>query len=406
MTIDIRRSGGEDMKRFLTVCESAFGEGAAEEDVARFSRLLPADRTWAAWDGGDMVGTAGSYPFHLAIPGGTIPASGVTMVGVLPSHTRRGILTEMMKETLEHARAGGESVGVLWASEGSIYGRYGYGVATKQSRIEADVKVAWRDSSPPRGRVRLVPPLEAIPELSDVYERIHTISPGTAARSEDWWRYHRLDDNAQSRGRAGPLFCALLELDGRTEGYALYRVEQEWASGFANSTLRVAEALGGTPEATREIWRFLFKIDLVARVEGWWLPIDHPLFLMVAEPRRLKVGVTDALWLRLVDARAALSERSYGAEDRIVIELTDRLLPGNEGVWALDTRAGDPVIERVSEEADVALDISDLGSLFLGGFTTSDLLKAGLGEAKSEGAAARMDALFGTPTAPFCPEIF
>ena len=109
------------------------------------------------------------------------------------------------------------------------------------------------------------------------------------------------------RGGAGPLNRALLELDGRPAGYALYRIAQHPTE--CKRTLRVHEAIGLDARATREIWRFLLGIDWMDDVEARLLPLDHPLWHLVARPRLLGMQ-------RLGRALGAAGRRGRGAVGR------------------------------------------------------------------------------------------
>jgi predicted acetyltransferase len=152
----------------------------------------------------------------------------------------------------------------------------------------------------------------------------------------------------------------------------------------------------------REIWRFLFGIDWVDEILAWYLPVDHPLLHMVARLDRLDLGVETGLWIRLVDVGAALSARSYATEDALVLELADEFLPANAGRWRIAGGAAEPT----DDEPDLALDVQELASLYLGSFGASELVRAGLVRELREGAASRADALFATPRKPWTPEIF
>lgn len=222
------------------------------------------------------------------------------------------------------------------------------------------------------------------------------------SRSEAWWRRRRLgDEEWQRRGRAA-LQRVLLERDGNAEAYALYRHAQSFDNNFTTGSLDVLEAVGGSWKATREVWHYLFDVDWVARVQAPHLPVDHPLFLLMAEPRRLRFRVIDSLWVRLVDVEAGLAARSYGADGSLVFELADPFCEWNEGRWRLD----DGRASRTEDEAELRLDATALGSAYLGAFSFSQLHRAGRIEELREGALERADALFAADRAPWCPEIF
>jgi len=407
VAIEIRKPGPDELRRLLETGVKAFSEELRADELERDTRVLEHERTFAAYDGDSMVGTAADFGLTLTVPGGELPAAGVTLVGVLPSHRRRGILNQLMRVQHDEIVSRGEPLAILWASEAPIYGRYGYGIATVGASIEADRdRIRFRDDPLPQGEVRLVDEQEAAAALPPLYDRIRKRTPGMIARTEAWWTNYRLPDPEHHRHGAGPRYFAVLRLDGQDEGYARYRVKDDWRDGLPQSTLRVIEALATTPVATRELWRFLFGVDLVAKVESWSLAADHPLFLFVTEPRRLRVRLGDALWLRILDVERALTGRSYAAYAGVSFELTDRFRPENTGVWRLEAADGGARVTRGEGSGEVRLDIADLASTYLGAFTFGQLAQSGRVEELAEGALARADALFRTSTAPWCPEVF
>lgn len=408
MDISVRPCKDEDeQKRALEVCETAFGFGVRPEDMERFLKVLPRERTFGAFEGETMVGAGGNFPFELAVPGGTLPTAGLTMVGVLPSHRRKGALTKIMRATLSDASQRGEPLSILWASEAVIYQRFGYGLANRHARLLADRdRVTFLEDAGPVGRVRLITLEEAAKLLPQVYDRVMEQVPGMYARSEEWWRSHRLADPEHDRDGGGPMWCGLLEIDGVAEGYALYRVHSDWVEGASHGRLSVHEALATSPLATKELWRFLFGVDLIDKVEAWFQPLDHPLPMLITEPRRLRWMVQDGLWGRIVDIKAALEVRSYAEADSLVIDVVDEFLPENAGRWRVDTTGANASVERTEEAADLRLDTRDLAATYLGGHTFAELLLALRGEELTEGAAARFDKMFRTDRAPCCPEIF
>jgi predicted acetyltransferase len=407
MSIEIRRPAPDEVRRFLATGAKAFQEGLRDEDAERDERVLDRDRMFAAYDGETLVGTAADIALTLTVPGGEAAAAGVTLVGVLPTHRRRGILTQLMRAELDAIAALGEPLAILWASEEPIYGRYGYGVATVRVAIEAERdRMRFRDDPPSAGRVRLIDEDEAVRVLPPIYERARRARPGTFARTEAWWREYRLPDPEHHRHGAGPRYFAVLELDGEDAAYARYRVKDDWQEGVTKSALRVIEAIAASPPADRELWRYLFGVDLVHKVEAWHVPIDHPLFLLVTEPRRLHPRLGDGLWLRIVDIERALATRSYGADGALVFDVSDPFLPANAGVWRLEASGGEAVVARFDGEPELRLGIADLGSAYLGGFTFAQLFRAGRVEELADSAVERADDLFRTRIAPWCPEIF
>lgn len=381
-----------------------FGADALEPETAeRFCRLLgEPERMLAAWDGDEVVGGAGAFPFELTVPGGrTTRAGGITIVGVLPTHRRRGVLTNLMRTQMDDLRSRGEHVAYLWASEGTIYERFGYGMASLQGELFLPrERTAFARPFEPVGTVRLVSHERALETFPEIYAR--AARPGMFARTHAWWDERVLLDIPVRRGGAGPLNRVLLEVDGRPEAYALYRVKGSWEGFASTGSVNVAEAVGATPEATASIWRFLLDMDWTSQIRADKLPVDHPLLHLLAEPRRMKLQVTDCLWVRLLDVGEALAARGYRGDGSVVLEVRDAFRPANEGRW----RVGGGGVGRTDDEPELALDVAALGSVYLGGFTFRQLHEALRVEERTEGAVARADALFAADSAPWCPEIF
>jgi predicted acetyltransferase len=382
-----------------------FGWQPTEDDARRFATLLPLERMHAVWDGDRIVAGAGVFPFGLAVPGGKLPCAGVTVVGVLPSHRRRGLLRRMMDAQLRDIRERGEPIAALWASEETIYGRFGYGMASTSLNLDADRRaVAIARGPGPHATVRLVEHDEALRVFPRVYGRVARTRAGMIARTRDWWAARRLDDAPERRRGGGPLVRALLERDGRPVGYALYRLVQEGSTPETwTKTVRVLEALGVDDIATRDVWRFLFEIDWTDRVAAYHLPLDHPLPLLVDRINKLRLAVWDALWIRIVDVETALRGRAYAARDRVTVEVvSDPDFAENVGVWTID----DGTVRRGRRRPDVRLPVQALGAAYLGGHSFAQLAAVGLVEEAVRGGLERADAAFRSPLAPWCPEVF
>ena len=381
MSIEIRPARPEEFPGVVRPIMHYFGRLEADEQfVARFGPIISAERIHVAFEDGEVVGSGGVFPFETGIPGGLIRAAGITLVGVLPTHRRRGILRQLMRAQIDDIRERGEPMAYLWASEDALYGRFGYGIASVSGNVEIPRdRAAFHDDGPAAGKVRFLERDEAVDPFSAIQRAAAERHPGMFVRTEDWWRHRRLADPDFGREGGGEMVRALLELDGRPAAYALYRLHFSAERGIPNGFTNVIEAIGDSPEATREIWRFLIDIDWMARVRAQLLPLDHELFLLLREPRRLNFEYRDGLWVRLVDVEAALNARSYKTGEPVVIELHDEFCPWNEGRWKI----GPEGAERTDAEAELAMPVASIGSAYLGGFGFGDLA------AGREGGGAR-----------------
>ena len=407
MTIEVRNCKEEELPRFVEVLGTAFGGPIPEEELPRFKDVLEVDRMFAGFDGETMVSTGATFSFELTVPGGHVPAAGVTMVGSLPTHRRKGTMRNLMRAMIDDAKSRNEPVAMLFASEESIYQRFGYGLASNQGHIKIErEKTTFLNDPGPVGETRLITLEEAREVLPPIYDAVRPTRAGMFARSPRWWRSHSLADPERTREGASIKFCVVYSRDGVDEGYALYRTGGDWdedavARGFVNAS----EVIATNPVAYREVWRYLFGIDLVEYIKAWYLPEDLPLELMLQEPRRLRFAKSDSLWLRLVDVPAALEARTYAADGEVSFALADEFCPWNDGEWTLRVKNGQGSVER-GGEPDISLDVSALAAVYLGGYTFGQLERALRAQGCTEDAVIPADAMFRTNVAPWCVENF
>jgi len=398
VAVEVRTIDPGEVGQALAGIWHYFGRRPDPEEVERLGAILPAERVLAAVDGGKIVGGAGAYLFDTTVPGGAqVPTAGVMAVGVLPTHRRRGALTALMKRQLEDAHERGEPLALLFAAEGGIYSRFGYGLASLAGDIELPKEHARPWQHEPLGEARLLEEDEALDVLPGIYDRVQAVTPGMFTRSRDWWQVRRL----RERPSGGTTMHVVIELDGAPEAYALYRLNFGMKHMVTETVLEVGEAVGTSPGALDAVWRYLLAIDWVARIDAFWLPLDHPLFHWIREPRRMRFSVIEALWARLVDVGSALEARSFEGGE-LVLEVADDFCPWNAGTW----RVAADGVERTEAAAELRLDASALASVYLGGSTFEQLRWARRLDELRPGAVARADALFRPERQPWSPELF
>ncbi|MEU4213694.1 GNAT family N-acetyltransferase [Streptomyces sp. NPDC026206] len=405
--MEIRPTTDKDLDVFVDTLHAAFGlfpETPTEGGGGLWWSALEMDRNLLAMTAdGRPVGTAGAYSFELTLPGEILaPVSGVSFVGVLPSHRRQGVLRAMMRHQLTELRARGEFLSVLLASEFPIYGRFGYGPATYAQRLTvprdqaafalprargtAGAPAAGSDA----GSVELLRRAECGEIIEGVYDRYRRAQPGALSRPHRWW--------ALGAGRppvsAAPRYVAVhRDADGVPDGYAGYSVESD--------TLTVDEIIATDDAVFTALARFVLGHDLVTRVVFKNLPLEHPLRWQLADFRAGQVSDDDWLWVRLLDVPRALTARGWFTDGELVLDVDDPFL-GEHGRYLLTVRDGKADCVPTDRKPDLSLDISDLGSVYLGGTAPSKLVRAGHIRAHRPGAATLADALFRAERPPHC----
>ena len=407
MDIEIRAATDEEWPQFARAVERAFGDHPSPESLDAWRMVHEPPRSLAAFDGAEIVGTAGAFTMSLTVPGGELPMAGVTAVGVAATHRRRGILTTMMRRQLDDVREMGEPLAGLWASEGPIYQRFGYGLAAFACSIKVDRnRTQFLRPAEQSGRLRLVEKDEALKVLPGLYERVRTGQPGMLGRTQTWWE-HLLIDLKDWRDGASALFFVLHETPEGPDGYAQYRVKHHpWSESGGVTVLRVRELMAANPTSYAALWRYCFDVDLIGRIDAWPRPIDEPLLYMLADPRRLNFELGDGLWLRLVDVPGSLAQRTYAKAGTLVLEVRDTFCPWNEGRYVLEGGPDGATCSSTDREPDLVVNAADLGATFLGGGSFPVLQRAGRVVEATPGAMHRADRMFAWDPKPWCPQVF
>lgn len=387
----------------------AFGRDLGPEHIELERTVIEWDRSVGAWDGDLLVGFASIYSMSMTVPGGPQPLAGVTWVSVLPTHRRRGILTSLMRHQLtalyEEER---EAVAALWASEPAIYGRYGYGPASRRFAltIERSPTALQPEPSDPSLGLRLVSPAESISLVEPVYAAEVARRPGMLARISEAWQRRAIFDPESDREGASSMRVVLAEDDGGVRGYARFATVARWDGGVPAGAVQVREVFALDPAAEAAVWRFVTDIDLTTTVTVANRPLDDPLLELLTDVRRADATLRDGLFVRLVDVGRALQARTYAVPIDAVISVVDEVCPWNAGRWRLTGDESGATCGRTDSSADLVISATDLGAAYLGGTALRSLADAGRVQEQRAGAVRAATMAFRSELAPWCPFVF
>lgn len=403
MPIELRTITEDEFREFHVVELAAFGHVMTSDDLLAEDRsVFEFDRSIAAFDDGRIVGTACAFSLGMTVPGGAeVPVAAVSAVAVAATHRRQGLLRRMMQRQLDDVAARGESMAILNASEGSIYGRFGYGLAQlfqtwQFDTIRSDFAVPVRDDL----RLRMVSKRDAQPALAPIYDAWRRTRPGALTQSDAWWACV-LSDTSDWRGGGQLLVVVCDPTEAHGGGYATYVIDNDAPTG--QWKLQVRQLVALDDEIEGRLWRYLLDVDLVGTVTAGMVPLDDPLRWRLRDSRQLQtIAVADFLYVRLLDIPAALTARRYEADGALVLSVEDPFRPATSGSYRFAADAGVATCARTEAPADLEMDVADLGSIYLGGVTATELARAGRIAERRPGALAEADRLFASSVAPFC----
>ncbi|MFD2691602.1 GNAT family N-acetyltransferase [Streptomyces phyllanthi] len=411
--IDVRPVTKDDLPEWIRALNTGFllAPEVSERELADRGSYLVPERTLGAFDGDRCVATFRSFAQEITAVGGTpVPADAVTNVSVTPTHRRRGLLTRMMTRDLTAAKERGDVVATLIAAEYPIYGRYGFGPATRSAEWTVDIPRAGLDprwSGPDDGgRVDLVDGADVRVLGPGLHERLRRTQPGVVDRDDRWWQTAtgalRLDRGTWTE----PFYAVYRSAAGEVEGIVSYKADDNWCDGRPDNTATVNWLIALTPAAERALWFYLCSIDWVTKVKSGQRAPDDLLPLFLPDPRAARLTrQVDWLWVRVLDVVRALEARTYAGTGTLVLEVVDdggfasgryRLEAGPEGASCRPTR----------QDAEVVLGVSELGALWLGDESAVRLAALGRVREQRKGAASVVDALLRTSRRPWCPDVF
>lgn len=413
---ELRQPTSAEIGDLLAVALRSYGADGSDDEVAHEALSNEIDRSWGAFADGRCVAGSGAFSFEVTIPGGaTLPAAGITMIGVTPTYRRRGILTRLLAQLHADATARHEPIALLTASESSIYRRFGYGMAADVAHLRiASSSVVF--DPPPRdtGSLEIVDPHVDTSSIEDIHDAVQRERPGWLTLRPGMWAQIRQDPSFGRDGRT-PLRAVLhRDPSGVPDGYATWRIEtRRQPDRLAGNTLHIEHLTAPDPEVEAALWSYLASIDLVSMLSWETAPVDPTIRWRLVEPRQLRtLAVSDMVWARLLDVPAVLSTRTYRATGTLDIDVTDRFHPDLGGRFVLTVdEAGAPgrCVRRAEGSsppgADIAtlrVDTADLATIVIGAVAPSTLARAG----RLEGSTAALglaDAMFWQPERPWWP---
>jgi predicted acetyltransferase len=399
MPIEIRAIGEDEVDDLIFADALGFGHEPLPPEGSRSWALGELERTRVAFESGRMVGVSRAYSFELTMPGGAaVPAAAVSWVSVIPTHRRRGVLTQMIAALHDDARERGEPAAILTASESVIYGRYGYGVAAWRLALTAErARIAFAAPDDDDGSMRLVTRAEAMLALPPIYELARAARAGMVSRPDFWWPQVYWEYVLPPKKAC--FYAVHTDAGGHADGYVAYQIDSDWVGGLARSKLTVVDMQAAAPATWISLWRYVFGVDLVATVAATNQPVDDPLRHIVTDGRHVRVDyVNDNLWLAALDPRAVLDARSYAVPGRVVIEVH---APDGTIVTVAVAADGNETSCAASTDApDLVCDTAVLGMCALGGNRWSELAAAGRVAVNRVESLLLADAMFLATPAP------
>ena len=405
MELEFRPPAEGDWPAFAAAMQETFIETWPENSAERLRGFADRARPLAGFDGERLEATAGAYRHVMQVPGGSLPCTGITWITVSARQRRRGVLREMMRRLHEAGAADGEPIAALYAAEGAIYNRFGFGVAARSIRVEVDSRELAALPVPP-GRVIEVPHGEALLRFPVVFDEAVSGRPGVVARDSRWWERILRQAASPAPGWMEPRFVVYVDASGRDRGIATMRLKGRERGLLFDGKCRVMDMHCVDPEAASAVWRYAGSFDLVRTVSARMRPADEPLAFLLPDLRQVRVSADEELWVHLSDPVAALQGRRYLSDGVVRFNVDDPAWPRAGGTYELSVSGGVGVCTRTTAGSDLDLSAADLGAIYLGATSPFQLAAAGRVVEHRRGAVADAHRIFHWAPAAWGPDMW
>jgi predicted acetyltransferase len=356
-------------------------------DGEEWANWVQPENTRIARRDGRAIGGMQLVPMGQWFGGRSVPMTGISAVGIEPAERASGAGTAFMGDVLRELNDKGVALSALYAATHKVYRSCGYEFAGDNLRYRIDT-----DHCDGRDRTLEIEHTTDRQAIKDLYTERSRRTSGPLERSEWFWErvfepWKRETDAYLVNGANGP------------EGYIVYSRTTGDGRGHMNADVAVL-----TPAAARRIVSFIADHRSFIETFGWMGPPADPIAFQLAEPRR-KVHVSFPWMLRIVDLKAALTERGYpvavGAE--LHLRIADGLIASNSGDFVLRVDGGKAELQQ-GGEGRLRIDIRSLSPLYTGYASARELLSIGAIEG-SEDDLALADMVFAGP-APWLADAF
>lgn len=405
--VDIRPVAEHERRAVLDTLRAALLSGPINDvDFEKAHASWDDSDSIAAWVSDRCVGNVSAFRFDSTVPGGArARTAGVTRVGVLPTHTRRGVLTQLMHRVLVESRERGNVLATLHASETPIYRRFGFGLATDAVAVEVTTRNALPWTTPAvGGSMRLLRHTEVLRTVSDLYDRVARWRVGSISRPEWMWEQILRDPSrpTETKYGKGSFVAVHCDTEGIDDGYVFYDVD--WDETFAANPTgagKVRDLWGASPAVELDLWRHLLGIDLITTWRADVRPVGEPVRRAMNDFRAYEARQRiDDQWVRILDVDAALRERRFGpARSDVSIRVQDPMFEENCGSWTISSGGA----FRNDGPFDIVVDIAALSAAYLGAVSWHDLAASGAIAANTDtDVLTILDAHFAVQPTPFC----
>ncbi len=330
---------------------ASLGWQNSEIEQSKFPVIERAD-ILGCYDRDSLVSQFAVYPLEMNVYGDVRPIGFITSVTTYPEYSGHGIMTRLMRQSLERMRAKGQSLAVLYPYSIPLYRHRGWEI------ISNKISYSMREDqipalSPVPGFVRRVGDYST--DLTELHDRFARQTHGCLLRNrlawDEYWRWDE-DDTCTA------VYYSAAE---KPLGYMVYLIKDD--------VMRIKEMIHLNREAQKGLWQYIrAHQSMIKEVRGNTYFNEPIAFEM--DDADIAETVRPYIMGRIVDVEHFLDGypcRDY-ADARLRIRVEDPFLEWNEGVYEMAFDHGTTSVSRLPADsgADLSMSIGTLTTLLMG----------------------------------------
>jgi predicted acetyltransferase len=353
-------------------------------------------------DDGNMLSAIRFWRNDLWLGSRRVKMAGLTNVATPPENRRKGLIRQLLTESLRQERENGVNVGGLYPFEFPFYAMFGYALASVSANHTVKIGALLNFKSRTKGRWAKAT-ADEWQTLRDMYDKFCVGRFGRNSRDlEYWWRY-RLFMHRRSTGDTPNNVYLWRDENGTARAYVIYDFKS--LSGEWSRELVVQDMVWLDEDARHEVYAFIGNHDSQAEQVFWQAEPSDEFFARLPDPRQAEVRLEPGYMIRVLDVERALTERAYPQEAQggVSFGVQDKLFDWNANrTFRLEVEDGEGAVKVAPgiDGADFSCDIATLGQIYAGYLSPLTAARLGTLTVHNAKALATAQAIFSPPGQP------
>lgn len=338
-----------------------------------FNNFFKAENTLGVYTNDKLLANLQLNPYQLYLRGKVLDTSYIVGIASIPEARGHGIVQNLMKEAFKEMRKREHFICLLMPYRAHFYYPYDFEFTHHHLKYTLPI-ISLKKLGEKYGEFRPLLERTDYLDLKEVYEKFTSNKHGYIMRSKENWK-HLIEEHIRGKG-----YIYLLTEEDEPQGYLMYYLQE--------NKFIVKEMAYSNIKAQKSLLKYIYNHNSQVEFLEWNASSDDLTHLSLPDPKE-GVALYPFMMARIVDVQGALESINYSQDitAKIIIKLTDKLAPWNEGTFQVEVTEGKAKVTKLLEASNqeleqISLEIGALSTLFFGRLSVQELVF--LGKIKSD----------------------